>query len=107
MHQIFNPIFNTKSLKIFVIAVRCDHFGAILAVRFSINRVQPSHSIHASILSKSLSISLPISLNFCLSLLGQSNKEEEEIRRILTVSLLLSSSSSLLLYISLSFSALL
>jgi hypothetical protein len=65
MHRIFeNPIFNTKSPQIFFLAIGYDRFGAILAVRFSINRAQPSCSIHASILSKSLSISLPISLKF-------------------------------------------
>jgi hypothetical protein len=75
MHQISeNPIFNTKSPQIFSPAVRCDCFGAILAVCFSINRAQPSRSIHASILSKSLSNSVCLSLS--LSILGPAAEAE-------------------------------
>jgi hypothetical protein len=69
MHKISeNLIFNTKSSQIFFLAVRYDHFGAILAVRFSINRAQSFPLITHLISLPKLSISLQISLKFCLSL---------------------------------------
>jgi hypothetical protein len=73
MHQISeNLIFNTKSPQIFVLAVGYDHFGAILAVRFSINRAQSfpliTHLISlpklSQFLSQSLSNSISLSFNF-------------------------------------------
>jgi len=102
----WDSIFITKSPQIFSPAVRCDHFGAILAVHFTIKQNPPliQFMLQSSTnLSRFLSRSLSNSVS--LSLLGQSNKEKEEIMRILIVSLV-SPSSSLLLYFSISLSAL-
>jgi hypothetical protein len=85
MHRIFeNLIFITKSTQIFVLAVRCDHFGAILAVRFSINRAQSFPLITyldslpklSQFLSQALSPSLSLSLG-----LSSSRKVEEDQKK--------------------------
>jgi hypothetical protein len=63
MHRIFeNLIFNTKSSQIFSTAVRCDCFGAILAIHFTIKGTQSfpliTHLISLPNLSQILSLSL-------------------------------------------------
>jgi hypothetical protein len=80
MHQIYeNLIFNTKSPQIFSPAVRCDRFGAILAVHFTIKGAQSIPSITHLNFSPNLSqiLFLSLSLSLSLSILGPAAKEEE------------------------------
>jgi hypothetical protein len=78
MHRISeNLIFNTKSPQIFSPAVRCDHFGAILAVHFTIKGAQSIPSITHLISLPKLSQILSVCLSLSLSILGPAAKVEE------------------------------
>jgi hypothetical protein len=83
MHRIFkNPIFITNSPQIIILAVRCDRFRAILAVRFSINRAQSfpliTHLNSLPKLSQFLSQALSPSLSFSLGLSSCRKVEEDQ-----------------------------
>jgi hypothetical protein len=96
MHQISeNLIFNTKSPQIFSTAVRCDCFGAILAVHFIIKGTQSfpliTHLISLPKLSQTLSQSLSNSVS--LSRFVQQKKgrrRSEEASRKLSFSWVIS-----------------
>jgi hypothetical protein len=76
MHRISeNLIFNTKSPQIFSPAVRCDRFGAILAVHFTIKGAKSIPSI--THLNFSPNLSQILSLSLSLSILGPVAKVEE------------------------------
>jgi hypothetical protein len=90
MHRISeNLVFNTKSPQIFSPAVRCDRFGAILAVHFTIKGAQSfpliTHLISLPKLSQTLSQSLSNSVSL-LSRFVQQNKgrrrSEEASRKL-------------------------
>jgi hypothetical protein len=77
MHPISeNLIFNTKSPQIFSPAVRCDRFGAILAVHFTIKGAQSIPSI-THLISLNFSPNLSQILSLSLSILGPAAKVEE------------------------------
>jgi hypothetical protein len=79
MHRISeNLIFNTKSPQIFSPAVRCDRFGAILAVNFTINRAQSFPFITSQFSPKTLSNSLLISFSKFSSLSSLSSLSSNE-----------------------------
>jgi len=79
MHRISeNLIFNTKSPQILSPAVRCDRFGAIVAVHFTINRVQSFPFNTSQFSPKTLSNSLLISFSKFSSLSSLSSLSSNE-----------------------------
>jgi hypothetical protein len=82
MHRItWDSIFITKSIRIFVPAVRCNRFGAILAVCFSINRAHSFYLSRSSLFSNSLP-NLSQFSHLSLSLgLSSSRKVEEDQKK--------------------------
>jgi len=87
MHQISeNLIFNTKSSQIFSSAVRCDCFGAILAVHFTIKGTQSfpliTHLISLPKLSPNLSQILSLSLSRFVQQKKGRGRSEEASRKL-------------------------